>query len=752
MNEETNELTVEQENEIAERRAAAMERLTDIGLRLSRKAEYQVAQRADIEDRWIEDIRQYNGKYEPRTEALLQADKTRSRVFVNITRPKTNSAEARLGDMVLQDDDRNYDISATPVPEVELEVRNAIEAMLAEHEQEMAQPMPGQAPQMPGQAPQMSSAGERVRSEIEKIKEADQLTERMLEEKMAFASRRARMMRDEIDDQLKEANFYTVCRQAIHDCCLLGTGIIKGPVIIGKADQRWVEIVDEMTGESVRVLEHVETRKPSIERVDPWNFFPDSNATRINEAEFVFERSFMTKRQLRNLAKRPGFIRENIARLIEQGPGEFKIDRSHLSRVREASDRTILPDDDNRYELWAYYGPLEKEDLEACGCDVEDIDPLQQIDAVVWFCGAYVIRAEVNPMETEEWPFSVFNWERDDGSIFGYGVPFRLRNPQKVINASWRMTLENAGLATGPQLVVNKQVIQPADGNWQMTAKKVWYLTDRSANVQHAFATFDIAAHQPELMAIFNSARALADEETSLSSVAEGKNATGVYTSGQMQQLMAANNVVIRRVVKEYDDNVTYPTIKRFYDWNMQFSEKEYIKGDYDIIPRGSTTLMVKEIHGQALGAWLQMAGNSPFANALRANSLLKKLARAQHLDADDIIKSDQEMMADAEKQQQAIMSTPEMLRIQMDGEAARYKMDMTYKMNQERLAQKQQEVEARLTIAQINRETEMLKMANDQQVSLEKVKAELAKVSMTLDSQERTQLNKELIKQNGDG
>ena len=41
--------------------------------------------------------------------------------------------------------------------------------------------------------------------------------------------------------------------------------------------------------------------------------------------------------------------------------------------------------------------------------------------------------------------------------------------------------------------------------------------------------------------------------------------------------------------------------ITSLYNWNMEFNDKPEIKGDYDVIPRGTVSLLAREIRGMAL-------------------------------------------------------------------------------------------------------------------------------------------------------
>ena len=145
-----------------------------------------------------------------------------SEVFVNITRNKTNAAEARLQDMLFPTDDRNFSIQATPVPELDY--------------------ISKQTPMAP--------------DEEEPIAEAKRIK--------SLANESALAMQEVIDDQLLESRYHVKARDIIHDACQLGTAVIKGPIIIGRTKKRWDVMPDGMS-----VLQIVEALEPTVERLIP---------------------------------------------------------------------------------------------------------------------------------------------------------------------------------------------------------------------------------------------------------------------------------------------------------------------------------------------------------------------------------------------------------------------------------------------------------------------------------------------------
>lgn len=690
------------------------EMLQVLGQRLSTLAQEQYTKRISLETRWLEDIRQYNGKYSPDVEAKLKADETKSSVFVNITRPKANTGEARLMDMLFPAGEKNWGIDPTPIPELIEDLNN-------------------------------KSPTSQVDPETGAPRALGDLAKDALEE----AKKRCAKMEMEIADQLAEAGYEVSCREMTHDAVVLGTGVLKGPVVVNSDRKAWQRMTDDsgetlMDGEtelweSVGVSE----KRPIVERVDPWNFFPDMSANHIRDAEFVFERHYMTKAEVRALARRPGFIKEQVKQLLRVDPREHhSAHNDHMQKLREISGiQSVL--DERRYEVWEYHGPVDKEDLLACGCDVDPDDPMEEFSGVIWFCGPYILKAALNPLEEGDNIYSVFCWERDDTSIFGFGVPYQMRNPQRVINASWRMILENGGLSVGPQIVVNRKAVSPADGDWKLRGRKVWYLQDESKTVHDAFAAHEISSHQSELAAIFETARRLADEETSMPLIAQGDSGPHITgTSSGMSMLMNNANVVLRRVVKNFDDDITTPVITRMFGWNMKFNPRNDIKGDMTVVARGTSVLLIKEMQQQALMQMLNITNNPTYGPMMKLSRLLRKSVQSMHLSPDELVLSEEEI-----EQQMAAAAENQ------GPDPVMAKIEAELQMNRERIEQRDREVEAQMVMKDIEREIAMMKLSADQNVSLQEIDAALRRAMMENKVKRQNAVDEMMLKaQRGEG
>lgn len=692
--------------------------------KLEQQALDQVAKKQCIEERWYEDLRQYHGRYDSETERELKQAK-KSRVFVNLTRTKTHAWEARLSDMLFPTDDKNWGIKPTPVPELSDQAREAVKAakaMAQQATQAMAEGAPKeQADQIAAQGNEYAERAKQLQAEIDEAK------------------RRSKGMESTIEDQLIESKYNIRSRDVIHDAVKLGTGIMKGPLVSNRVRRQWRKVTEPIldrdgrpTGQTrtLHVLETVNDPRPEYYRVDPWNYFPDMSARCQDDKEFEFERHLMNKKELRALAKHPGFDKQAIRDLLEEGPRDSL--PPYIAKLREVAG--INESLESRYHVWEYHGAIDKEDIEAIlqglgddeMLDEIEVDPLDEHRVIVWFCQNKLLKFSIHPLDSEESLYSVFNFEKDDTSLFGYGVPYMMRDSQAAVNGAWRMSMDNAGLSVGPQIVVDQNQIEPVDGNWEITPRKVWQRKKTAVpGGPAAFQVENIPSNQQELMALLAIARQLVDEEINMPIFAQGEPGTrasqpgGAQTMGGMTILMNSANVVFRRVVKNWDDDMTTPNIRRMYDWNMQFNDNEDIKGDMEVDARGSSVLLVRELQAQNLMNLLAMAQGSPilgpmtkFANAYR------KLVQCMMLPSDDIVLTDEEI---DEQQQQQANQPPE---IPPDIQA--------------KLQIAEIERATKLEVAWMQRETQMMQLAETRNMSLEKIAADLEKVREQTRSKER--------------
>jgi hypothetical protein len=718
--------TAEQERLAKEAEKTAYEermgRLNSLGSLLAKRRDESVQARSQsgIEEDWIEDEDHYEGiddanrdLYRNRGKPLSPEggnDKkkdqpVRSRVFLNITRPYVDAAAAKVADMLLPTDDQNWGIEPTPIPSL---VKNK------QSKEPLLNPQTGQPAMMPGADGQQKAltVGEHANMIINKAKEASKLAE------------------TRIDDWLTEANYNHETRKVIEQCARLGTGIIKGPYPIAKKHTS----ISKKGG--LTSITSVLKLSPASRCISVWDLYPDpSCGNDIHSGSFIFEKDRLTKRQLEELLDDPSYIHETLEMVIKQGP------QKRHQEIRENEKATVQIESDTQYEIWYYTGFISPQDLEDAGCPCKD--DAESIPAIVVMINDMIVKAVINPLDSGAFPYDVMPWQERDGHWAGIGVARQIRTPQRMLNAAVRNLLDNAGLMAGPQIVMKRGMIEPADGVWAITPRKLWYmLEDAVGNVGEAFAAINIPAMQDQLFSIVQYAQKMAEDVTGLPMLLQGQQGSSPETVGGMQMLNNNASTVMRRIARTYDDKITEPHIRRYYEWLILDPDTpEEEKGDYKIVARGSSALVERDIQNQAIAQMVPMVLNPAFG--INPKKWIAEYYRSQRLDPNLFLYSEEELlqMQEAAAQQPPVQD-PNTIRAQATIESTKIrsqtdlqKATLVQNSDMEELRFKaeeaQREREHDFAMMQMQREMKIMEFAQQNQLSLEQVKAKLADTAM---------------------
>ncbi len=488
--------------------------LDALGRTLSAKRREVVAARAacGIEDDWIGDEEFYQGYDDANRHEFVNtaskptasgntSDAPKSRgsvVFPNITQPLVDAVSARVGDVLLPTDDRNFAIEPTEIPE------------MAKGPAELAPPPPVPGPPgAPAPVPQQTPAA-KAAEEFMRYK--------------ADASRRAKKAESRIDDWLQECQYQAEQRKVFDDVTKLGSGVIKGPVPMKRKASMWQQ--DEETGESTLVV--VEEIKPGSVRIDPWNLYPDYPACgeSIHNGSFCWEFDQISERKLEALKGLPGYIDSQIDKCLAEGP----------SGTGESAQRTDIQARTSKtlFDIWYYHGHIKAEEMEAAGCDCGDDKKKTSYPARLTIVNDRVVNAALNPLDTGEFPYDLIPWKRRPGMPWGQGLSRQCRTPQRIVTGATRRLMDNAGLGSGPQIVVRRGV-SPQNGVWEIEPLKIWVEDEDSAgNAGAPVASVLIPMLQGELTNIIQLGMKMAEDVTGMPALMQGQQGSAPDTVGGM--------------------------------------------------------------------------------------------------------------------------------------------------------------------------------------------------------------------------
>lgn len=655
--------------------------------------------RKDLENIWKAARNQYKGIDEANTRGTLyekgeslnssitpmqsKADKDRSTVLLNITRPYTNAGTARVADILLPTGKMPWELRATPVSDLQ-----TVMGVLKDYPEVLMQ-LPNILPDVTRkmQNPESAKAAMEVASQI-------------------------------IKDWLKESDWAGVVRKQLIEAGLVGTGVLKGPFprerVVSMDVQKIIDIlpfiVDSITQELLtKQLETMLRYTPRIECIKVENCYPDPDCgTDIQNGKFFFEKiPEVTKRQLQDMLKDPNYFPGPIKLALEEGP------KDELTGNKGSSKKP--------YCLWIRTGAVEwKQDGEERSLGF----------GVVTMLNDRIIKYSQFPLESQSFPYRMLCWEPRDNSWAGIGIPEQMETPQRGLTASVRALMDNMGYSVGPQVLELDGIIEPIEGeDHNLRPYKRWKVksglpgVDAMSEAKNAMAFLEFPNYLNEIMPVIQFWLKMAEDTTGLSLLLQGQAVTDAV--GVSQQLMNNSTTNLRLIVKEWDDKVCKPLLTDFYEW-VQLYGPEDAQGDAVIEPLGSTTLIVKELQQQALLQIGQQVVQPIYG--ISPKKWMQTYLEGFQIDFENLALTDEERQ---QLEQAAQQPDPKVIVAQIEAEMEKYKADIKAQIESVKTAldaqYKQLSLAQAQAEAQVKSDTALVQKGLDveQRLKSDKIKAE---------------------------
>ena len=552
------------------------QQLKTLGQQMGAMFMQYVSDRRIAELRWLANQRQYLGIYDPDVENLMSPN--RSKAYPKLTRTKVISVVSRLMDLMFQGNEDNWDIEAAPWPDITpQEVGEALKD---------AQDADQQAGTPPPQI------------DVDYCLQAIQ----------RYADKRAATLKCLIKDQLMELggeqalDYVSLNRQALFSGVLYGLGILWGPFAKESESVTW-----EMNG-SIPKPKRTTVYKPMFEFLPVWDFYPDMSAKTLRAMDGYFIRRVMTRNQVLDLGDRDGFFKTQIDQYLQRNtvgnyrPQNYEQELRVMGvkvNVNEMKSETL------KYEIIIWNGPVSGAMLQGVGCDVPQDKIQRDIDAEIWMIESNVIRAIINPwraLDVEVPMIHPFLYDEDDTSPIGQGLPNAIRDSQMMVSAATRMLLDNASVVCGPNLELNTDLLRPDTDFSSIAAYKTWLREGNGPEAQWpAVRNIQINAHLDELMKVVELGLKFADAETFVGPATGGDMSKApsepMRTAAGASMLRGDAALPFKDIIRSFD-KFTMSVIHAVVEFNRKLNPNFAPDGDYDIIARGATSLMAKEVMG----------------------------------------------------------------------------------------------------------------------------------------------------------
>ena len=552
-------------------------------------------------------------------------------------------------------------------------------------------------------------------------------------------------------DWLTEGRFIGTVRKVIFDCARLGCGVLKGPMPKRKRRRR-----GRRNAERQWSIESVVDTRPESAWVDPWNLFPDPACGEdVQNGDFVFERGFMSRRQIGMLLDDERYDAQAVEAVLQEEP------KGRTTGSTTASDPRTQAQKQTQYEVWWYYGMMPAPTL---GLRFpKQYDELTQrypdgwaqrdVPVIVMMVGDHVLSATLGTYDSGDFPFDVVCWTRRPGYWAGIGIIEQVTLPQKLINAATRAWIDNAAVSAGPQIVLDDSAIYPADGVYRVEANKIWLKTADTGidDVAKAFTTYDIPSHASDLKAMIEYAKSLFEESTNMPLISQGQSGKSQpKTFGGMSLLNTNANQLLRQVVENFEEQLLAPHLSRYYEWLIADPRvPDSAKGDFQVQANGAVALVDRDMQDQLLLSLMDAAG-APLVYGIDGKRLVRKFLKSRRINPEDVMHTDAELKEIQENQppppqiavaqmrqqsdQEKLMGKLREVQGQQEIERDRIGVQAAQMMQTGQAQQDATEVKLRQMELEFN--VRLLQYATQEKITIQQANAELAKTVMQLKTQ----------------
>lgn len=644
-------------------------------------------------DEFLQASRQRAGIYEAAKLAQIRLTGG-SDTFHNITDTKCVAATSWCNDVMLPQGDKSFSIDHTPVADLPEDVTRQIaqRAVQAFQEQAMAdvqalnQP---QNPQIPGGLPQMQGAGglsapapdptlgqmpgpqvvpppspngdpnEPAMMRLWDI--ANDLRDQELAAANKEARERAKRMEEKIWDQLTEGGYKTAMSEFLNYLVTYKYAVMKHEVRMKKRS-KWDGDRLVMTEEPILCFD----------AINPQDVYFSPNS-RSPQSGYICELVTMDKAALSEARGLPGWNTPAIERVLAGGGGPsvrlgLAVQGDSERRAMEFKDAVPqLQYGEEIVDGVEWWGACRADCLTDWGMDPKVVgdDPFAYVEICALLIGNEVVRAVLNPHILGHRPYKVTSFEKMPGSIYGKGIPEKMRDCQESYNGTMRALQNNVAMASGPMGSVDLSGLSPEDAADPRGVRpfRMWCHEGNTAGSDYQpVRWFQPQLNSAALIQIAEYFDTQADDRTMIPRYGYGnENVSGAAsTASGLSQLMDSNAKGVKQILKNVDDDVQSTTIEDVYLWNLQHLPDEewaQAKGDCRVSAHGALGVLLMDQTQMRRQEFLdRIVASQTLTNLLgmrKLGALLRSVAGGLKMPVDDVVPTDKEIEAQAQQQAQ---------------------------------------------------------------------------------------------------
>jgi len=422
------------------------------------------------------------------------------------------------------------------------------------------------------------------------------------------ATDQAKDSEDKIDEIMREGGFYHALAEFLVDLPIFPFACIKGPVV------RVIPTVTWPPGGGQPTVQ----MKPTLtwERVNPFDLWWSPGVASIENANII-EKKQITRAELNELLGLPGYNSDEITAVLDEyGRGGLydnwdttDAERAVLeNRENPAWNRTGM------LSMMEFNGNVQGRVLQDYGLAVSD--ELRDYHVQVWCIGAHVIKAQLSPSPRMRHPYFITSFEKVPGTPVGNGLTDLLVDVQECANATLRSLINNLSIASGPQVVIDDEQIDPSENTESLFPWKRWHakrnlLAGATSATKDPVSFFQPMDNSDKLIKVLEYLTGVADDVSAIPKYVGGSaGGNAGRTASGLAMLMGNASKILQTVSANVDRDVMEQCLLQLFDLILLTDTSGLLTGEERVTVQGVSVSIQRETQRQRQIEFLQATAN----------------------------------------------------------------------------------------------------------------------------------------------
>jgi len=582
-------------------------------------------------NRMLAALRTFNGQYDP-TKLVEITKMGGSTVYARMIAQKCRAASSLLRDIYLGQD-QPWALQAPADPDIPDDVKAQIDQLIQQEGQMVTQQL--------GQPPSPSDMADRKRNLLDQAEEAAKKK----------ATKQARASEDKIEDMLRQGGFYHALAEFLVDLPIFPFACIKGPVVKVCPKVTWGKGGGQPTVQQVPTL--------TWNRVSPFDLWFTPGVADIANAN-VIEKLRVTRAELNDLLDLPGYNQDEIRMVLDE------YGRGGLYDNWDTTDaeRSVLENRENpawnrsgMISMMEFNGNVQGRLLQDYGMAVPD--ELRDYHVQIWVVGSHVIKAHLSPSPRQRHPYFITSFEKVPGTPVGNGLTDLLQDLQEVANATLRSIVNNVSISSGPQVVVNDDMLAPEENGEDLYPWKRWHVRSDPVQSQtkQPISFFMPANNAAPLIQVYQEFISIADDVSAIPKYVGGQAGGGAgRTASGLAMLMGNASKILQTVSANIDRDVLEECLLQLFDLLMLTDTSGLLTGEEKVTVQGVNVAIQRETLRQRQIEFLQATNNPTDMKIMGLkgrSTVLRSVSTTIGMPGDDIVPSEDAIDQMMKQQQQ---------------------------------------------------------------------------------------------------